>query len=265
MYNKSYRGYKSNRYKFPNRYGRRNFRDVIFSDPQIIRLIIVVFVVLIVSGAVIAGFIIKRNSKPETVETPVTNISISDDAQLLNVVNRNNPLESTFVPPLKNYGDFKVNQLAIGPLKEMINAARKDNVDLKITTAYISCEQQDELFNEKYEEFFNSGNYTMVTAEAKAQSLVPKGGNSEYQTGLLFEFATSEGDKLFEDTAAYRWLDKHCTEYGFILRYSAEKKAMTLMEGNSSVFRFVGKENAKMMRTLNMCLDEYADYISSRE
>ena len=53
-------------------------------------------------------------------------------------------------------------------------------------------------------------------------------------------------------------------ETEFILRYPEGKEDTTSLPFKPSLFRYVGKENALRMTTLNMCLDQYVIYLNSR-
>ena len=66
----------------------------------------------------------------------------------------------------------------------------------------------------------------------------------------------------FEKTKAYEWLKQNAENYGFIMRYSEEKQSITGVIHESWHWRFVGINTAKKMNQLNMCLEEYLEYIS---
>lgn len=66
----------------------------------------------------------------------------------------------------------------------------------------------------------------------------------------------------FENTKAYNWLKQNADEYGFIPRYPKEKESITKISYEPWHWRYVGQENAKKMKSLDMCLEEYIEYIS---
>ena len=49
----------------------------------------------------------------------------------------------------------------------------------------------------------------------------------------------------------------HSYEYGFVLRYPADKTIITGHEFNPTIFRYVGVEVATAMHQQNLCLEEY--------
>ncbi len=57
--------------------------------------------------------------------------------------------------------------------------------------------------------------------------------------------------------AAFRWLDSHAQDYGFILRYPKNKESVTKIKYEPWHYRYVGVENAKAMKKSGLCLEEY--------
>ena len=73
-------------------------------------------------------------------------------------------------------------------------------------------------------------------------------GHSEHQTGLALDFNDVSGD--FALTEAYRWLQEHGAEYGFIQRYPAGKESVTGIAEESWHYRYVGRPHAQAMKRL---------------
>lgn len=71
--------------------------------------------------------------------------------------------------------------------------------------------------------------------------------------------ADPDGDTL--GSGKFLWLADNCTNYGYILRYPAEKSASTHENGNNSLFRYVGYEHAAQMGKLHQSLEEYLETI----
>ena len=61
----------------------------------------------------------------------------------------------------------------------------------------------------------------------------------------------------FADTDAGIWLEQHCAEYGFILRYPEGKEFITGIEYEPWHFRYVGKEAAELIMKEEICLEEF--------
>ena len=68
-----------------------------------------------------------------------------------------------------------------------------------------------------------------------------------------------ELDEGQESTATQQWLMAHCTEYGFILRYPADKQDITGVMYEPWHFRYVGKEAAAYIMENGLCLEEFLD------
>ena len=84
---------------------------------------------------------------------------------------------------------------------------------------------------------------------------MPKGGCSEAQTGLLIGFDVAD-----KKTSAF--IERECINYGFVQRYPKDKEDVTKISESKTLYRYVGIENAKKMRSFNMCLEEYSEYVS---
>lgn len=180
---------------------------------------------------------------------------LSQSEELLRVVNKQKPLDSDYVPELVDFHGVKINAIMLDSLKAMTDDAKAQGIELNVDSAYIPYDEQDKLYTATLNELLANPEYTRVRAEAAAQKLVPQAGCSELQTGLLISFKLSD-----ERTTAY--IERNCVQYGFILRYPEDKEDITHLSYNKTLYRYVGKENSVKMRSYNMCLEEYADYVA---
>ncbi len=55
----------------------------------------------------------------------------------------------------------------------------------------------------------------------------------------------------------YAWLQENSWKYGYVQRYPDDKEAITRVLPNYDMYRYVGKEVAKIMHEENLCLEEY--------
>ena len=228
-----------------------------------VKVLIIVLLVAIVLGLVFVGSRLYFSNDDKTVKTSETEAFADTELndELLRIVNKSNPLEKNFVPELVERDGYSVSPLAAEELDSMLEAARKDGVSLSVASAYISYGEQNKLYLKKYKYNRKMYNLTEVRAQAKTETVVPQAGNSEAQTGLLVTFKTKG---KFADSRASSWLKNNSVDYGFVERYPADKEDATSMKANEAVYRFVGKDNAQMMRSLNKTLNEYVLYINSR-
>lgn len=147
----------------------------------------------------------------------------------------------------------------MGAYNSLVNAAKADGINLYPISAFRPHSTQVSLFNARVERARNEG-YSDPVAEAARH--VAKPGTSEHELGLAIDF-NSVDEENFKNTAEAKWLAAHCAEYGFVIRYPEDKESVTGIIYEPWHVRYVGTENAKRMTELNMCLEEYVDYVGS--
>ena len=85
-------------------------------------------------------------------------------------------------------------------------------------------------------------------------------GYSEHSTGLAFDIVALSYQMLNEKqekTEENKWLQEHCAEYGFILRYPKGKEEITGISYESWHFRYVGTEISKYIMENGLTLEEF--------
>ncbi len=143
----------------------------------------------------------------------------------------------------------------------MIEDAWADGVKLYIWSPYRSYDTQNMLYENQVKRCMDKG-MSREEAEDEAATVVARPGTSEHHTGLAADFNMAS-DK-FETTDMYKWMEENAAEYGFIMRYSAEKQEKTGVIHESWHWRFVGIKAAKQINTLGMCLEEYVEYLEKQ-
>lgn len=101
-------------------------------------------------------------------------------------------------------------------------------------------------------------------AEETASYWVTNPRTSEHEIGLAVDIVSTNYqtlDEKQETTAVQKWLIEHCIDYGFILRYPTAKKDRTKINYEPWHYRYVGIENAKLMKEKDFCLEEYIEYL----
>ena len=227
-----------------------------------VKILIAVLLAAIVLGLIFVGskLYVSDNKTVRQSETEAFADSELND-ELLRIVNKSNPLEKDYVPELVERDGYSVSPLAAEELDSLLEAAEKDGAELSVAGAYVSYNEQNKLYLKKYRYNKSHYNLTEVRAQAKTETVIPQAGNSEAQTGLIVTFKTKG---KFAGSKASLWLRNNSTDYGFVERYPEDKTDATSMNANPTVYRFVGKDNAQMMRSLNKTLNEYVLYINSR-
>lgn len=85
-------------------------------------------------------------------------------------------------------------------------------------------------------------------------------GRSEHNLGLALDISTADAGVIssgFADTAAGIWVGVHCHEYGFILRYPADKTSITGYVFEPWHYRYVGIDLAGTLYASGQTLEEY--------
>lgn len=143
----------------------------------------------------------------------------------------------------------------------MVAAAQKEGVDLRVWSPFRSYAIQNDLFQKQVTRMKNQG-YTGKAAEDKAATVVARPGTSEHNTGLCADF--NMASDAFANTKMYKWMAKNAENYGFVMRYDAKKQSITGVIHESWHWRFVGINAAKEMNDLDMCLEEYVEYLKTK-
>lgn len=121
-------------------------------------------------------------------------------------------------------------------LDRMLTRAKRDDIDIKVLSAYRSFENQTVLKN-GYLSRFGSG----------ANAFSADQGYSEHQLGTTVDLTTPEiggAYTSFENTEAFKWLQENAHDYGFILSYPKGNNYYTYEPWH---WRFVGKELANFL------------------
>ncbi len=204
--------------------------------------------------------------KPSTINNP-TGIESSGRSNNsgsgweMTLVNPWNTLTTDYTTGLElldsRFGEGKYfDARAIGHLEDMCEAAAEDGVNLWVISAHRTYDYQQMLFDAELAEY-KSYNPDASDDEAiiGAASVVARPGTSEHNLGLAVDFNSVE--QSFENTPQYKWLRQHSTEYGFIMRYAADKQDITGVIYEPWHYRYVGVDNAKKIENSGLCLEEY--------
>lgn len=189
------------------------------------------------------------------------------------LVNRSHKLSKTDVPTdlveiasvlssdivKVKYSGTKANRTAVEALGEMLSAAISEGIsNFQISSAYRTYSEQQKLVDNsvaKYQK--NNPSWSRDRCLSATYQTVAPAGSSEHQTGLAFDITVP--GVSFTGTEQQKWLHQHCAEYGFIVRFTAEKQKLTGFVAESWHFRYVGVEAAKTMTQNDWCLEEYVE------
>lgn len=182
----------------------------------------------------------------------------------LTLANYENILPDDFQVEVEEIADDRLfDARAIDDLKKMINAMGRDGIaNIWVQSAYRSVERQKELYDNSVQKYLKQGK-TQEEAERLTEEYINKPGASDHNLGLAVDF--NNVDNKFEDLDGFKWLQKNAENYGFILRYPKDKEEITKISYESWHWRYVGEEHAKKMNELNMCLEEYIEYLENED
>lgn len=184
-------------------------------------------------------------------------VSPTGDKWALTVVNLQYCLPEGYVPELAAAVEGSAVQLdaRVAPYyAQMYAAAKKDGCTLTPYSGYRSYERQENNFNRKVEYYVQQG-LSEADAKLKTQERILPPGSSEHNMGFAMDVVSASAD--FVSTKEFSWLCTHAWEYGFILRYPAEKTGVTGVMYEPWHWRYVGKTAAKAMQESGQCLEEY--------
>jgi len=175
------------------------------------------------------------------------------------LVNKYYYLDSNYVPEELETVSYeyaihntKLNKTALENFIKMADDAKKENLTLKITTAYRDYNFQSVLYN----------NYVNSDGKELADTYSARPGFSEHQFGYSFDLTNANYADFdeFQYTDEYTWLQNNAYKYGFILRYPKDKEYITGYQFESWHYRYVGVDIAKYIYDNNITYEEYYAY-----
>ena len=192
----------------------------------------------------------------------------TDPASLWVVVSKRYPLANQTYRPAdlvlpgvpertdKSQDEKSVRRVIVPSLEKMFADAKAQGHDLMVASGFRSYEQQQAYFD----------TYTAEFGREAANRFSALPGQSEHQTGLSLDIAYTDMkdcylDACFGERPAGKWLAANSYEYGFILRYPADKVDVTKYQYEPWHFRYIGRELATALYKGHLSLDEARPYL----
>ena len=197
---------------------------------------------------------------------------------------RPDDFDETGLVGVGNYFDWKIQvqdnnvqlfPIAADALKEALDAARaEDLTHFLVSEGYRSWDTQNQLFQARMEAL--SSRYSGDDLVARAKRDVNYPGTSEFNTGLSFTLRLYDktdpevGAAKYSTTTQAKWMNENCWKYGLIFRFpqagwpldtTQDKSFKTGVSVKLNLYRYVGKGNAAAMHYLDMCMEEYIEYL----
>lgn len=230
----------------------------------------VLVVTLLMIGLVMSLFILVNDqvnqsnnqliaaNKVKTNQNKSANSVVKDE--LLTLVNFENTIPKDWKVDLVQLNNGQsVDRRIYDDLIAMLQAAKSEGLNPLICSSYRTNEKQEQLYQNKVSEYLSQG-YSKVEASDKAAFWVARPGTSEHQLGLAVDIVLTKNQRLDrsqENTVEQQWLIQNSWKYGFVLRYPTNKNSITGVGYEPWHYRYVGKEHAKKINELGVCLEEY--------
>lgn len=199
----------------------------------------------------------KTNNPPASETKPTARFdksqySLSDPASIWVVVNKQRTLNPVnYAPadlvfpsiPLRVPGNesMQVRQVIVPALEDLFKAAKSQGVPLMLSSGYRSYSYQVGLYS----------SYVKSGGQASADKFSARPGHSEHQTGLAVDLEPlsqqCDVDVCFANLPAGQWIAANAYKYGFILRYPADKVAVTGYSYEPWHLRYVGAALSSQM------------------
>ncbi len=173
------------------------------------------------------------------------------------LVNRNYILPENYAPDLSEAvkgSGVRMDSRVSPHYQAMYDAAKKDGITLTPLSGHRRISTQKTNFENKINKYVNQG-YSRPEATRMAAKIILPPGTSEHNAGLAMDIISLDVD--FEETAAFRWLQEHAQDYGFILRYPKNKESITEITYEPWHWRYVGVPAAKAIKQSGQTLEEY--------
>lgn len=153
--------------------------------------------------------------------------------------------------PVNMYFDIQQTSMdrdALAAMAAMVLDFQKET-DLKNVTVYKAFLSPEELGDKPADHLTGLGCVLKLVTEE------PMEGGHEFETPIMAKY-----HDLSENEAS-GWLYDNCHKYGFVVRYPADKAAVTGVSDYTDYFRYVGIPHAAYMTENNLCLEEYVELV----
>lgn len=196
-------------------------------------------------------------TEPEKVASDRFVIDPYDEDWSLLLVNTEREIPGDYQPKLAEvassgiYMDYRVAPY----YNDMYEAAKADGITLTPYSGYRSYARQERNYNNLTDTYMSRYGISRQEAAKKAATVILPPGTSEHNLGFAMDVCNTNDS--FKNQEEYKWLTEHAHEYGFILRYTAEKQPITGIIPEPWHWRFVGVEHAEKIKNSGLCLEEY--------
>ncbi len=179
----------------------------------------------------------------------------------LRLIRYENPLGEDYIPEslTEIESGQQVDSRIAQPLKDLFGAARAADYPVYFCSGYRDYETQSIIYQRHIDEYTAQG-MSMEEADAQTRLAVNYPGSSEHQSGLcadILETPEQDMEPYIGGSGLMAWLEEHCDDYGFIIRYPKDKTDITGVEYEPWHLRYVGKTAAEYIMKHGLCLEEF--------
>lgn len=158
----------------------------------------------------------------------ICSLYAAEDDPAFKVVTKKISLGRYVPQDLGTFMGKRMSQRIIPDLKRLVDAAKKDGLELKPISGYRSYEYQEALFNRYIRsQMKKNPQLTRQQAQEKANTFSAKPGHSEHQLGTVVDVLSKENNFEFssDPTLSYvGWLEKNASKYNFTISYPKDSK-----------------------------------------
>ena len=165
--------------------------------------------------------------------------------------------------------------VAVDALQRALADAKAEGLENYVAwEGYRSWDEQNNMFQAKMAKYKDLSEAEQIE---KAKKEVNYPGTSEFNTGLSVDVRIyKQGDSTINNMSFFEseqgiWLYNNAWKYGMVFRFpladyplkgTQDKSYKTGVGVKLRAFRYVGMGNAAAMHTMDLCLEEYVDYLS---
>ncbi len=199
-----------------------------------------------------------------------------DTDAFLILVNRQNTIDGNYKPenlvPITNVRKDGRSESMVETAEKALQALYIEMraagyTDVSVTSGYRSYEKQEYLYGVyTNNEMAAHPDWSREQAQKEVDTYSARPGTSEHQTGLCVDMHNlGSASQRFAKQEVYTWLINNCYKFGFVLRFPEGKEDITGYSFEPWHYRFVGRYHASEMHRLDMCLEEYTEYLAENE
>ena len=192
----------------------------------------------------------------------VDNMVESDFNKVFENLNRSTSIPLDYIPqdltrvlnPIKTIGVMCVSERIVRHLDEMISDAKKQKMDIAITSSYRSAEMQKFLYS-----------LWINKSGSAAKAGIAEAGHSEHQLGTTIDVSGKSigyagTSPSFANSKEGKWMAQNSYKYGFIMSYPNKKQKETGYIYEPWHFRYIGVDNAKDIFTDKITIQDFLNF-----